>query len=399
MKKLRILSLVVALLMVTVTLTACLDGGNDGGGNVEVDGDNVVTIGWLGPLTGGVAQFGTAVQRGVQLYIDQFNAASDDLQIRVIEFDDEGVATRAITGYNSLLDRGVTAIIGGVTSGPTLQVVPLAFEDNMPMITASATHLGVTYDEETSTIFTNMFRSCFIDPFQGHTLAEFAVEELGAQTAGILYCNELAYSIGIMEAFTERAEALGLEIVVVENFPDDTGDFRSQLTNIAQANPDVVLVPAYVRHTILIGPQSVEVGLDTILLGTDGWAGTIDSMDDANSLNGSFFLTGFSSEVDDPMVQDFIASYQARHGNIPNMFAAQAFDAAKILVEAIVLTLETTDYEPDSVEFRLALINNMAATNMVGVTGPIAFDRYNNPQKTAVILGVADGREFFKTYW
>jgi len=396
MKKLKILSLVVALLMVGGVLTACFDNGGETGVG---DDENVITIGWLGPLTGDVAQFGTAVQRGVNLYIDQFNAQGG-LQIRMISWDDEGIATRAVTGYRSLVDQGVAAIIGGVTSGPTMAIVPFAFEDNMPMITASATHLNVTVSDEDGSVFTNMFRSCFIDPFQGQSMAEFAVEELGAQTAAILFSNEIAYSIGLRDAFEERANELGLEIVAVENFPDDTVDFSAQLTNIAQANPDVLFVPGYIRHIALVGPQSIEAGLEeTILLGADGWAGTVDFMEDASSLNGSFFLTGFSSEVDDPMVQQFIADYQARHGGLPNMFAAQAFDAAMILVAAIETTLAQTDANPSSEEFRLALIANMAATDLTGVTGRVTFDEYNNPQKTAVILTVVDARESFNTYW
>jgi len=395
MKKFRILALVVAMLMVAVLFVGC--GGVDED-QYFAEGEVVteVTIGWLGPLTGGVAQFGEAVNRGVQLYIDQFNAQGG-LQINMIEFDDEGVATTAITGYNWLFDQGVTAIIGGVTSGPTMAVVPFGFEDNMPMITASATHLNVTVSEE-GHVFTNMFRSCFIDPFQGQKMAEFANDDLNATTAAILFSNEIAYSIGLMEAFRDRAEELGIEIVAIENFPDDTVDFRSQLTNISRVNPDVLFVPGYIRHVALVGPQAAEVGLDTVLLGADGWAGTVDFLDDASSLNGAFFLTGFSSEVDDPLVQDFIASYQARHGNMPNMFAAQAYDAAKILVAAIIATIENTDYRPGSDSFRTALIANIAATNMTGVTGEITFDRYNNPQKTAVILGVENGAEFFHRY-
>ncbi|MCL2838273.1 MAG: ABC transporter substrate-binding protein [Oscillospiraceae bacterium] len=394
MKKLRILCLVVAMLMVIGLLAGC---GGGGGGNGDADAD-VITIGVLAPLTGGVAQFGTSVYRGLNLYIDQFNARGG-LQIETITFDEEGNASLAVTGYNSLFDQNVTAIIGAVTSGPTMAVVPFAFEDNMPMITASATHAGVTVADD-GTVFTNMFRSCFIDPFQGQKMAEFAVEVLEARTAAILFSNEIDYSIGLRDAFEEKARELGLEVVVVENFPDDAVDFRGQLTNIAQHNPDVLFVPAYVRHIALIGPQSAEVGLEgTTLLGADGWAGTVAFMEDVSSIEGAYFLTGFSPDVDDPMVQQFIRDYQARHGSIPDMFAAQAFDAAMILIDAIERTLAATDYNPASEEFRIALIANMARTNLTGVTGHIAFDEFNNPQKTAVILNVADGVEVFWGYF
>ncbi|MCL2401464.1 MAG: ABC transporter substrate-binding protein, partial [Oscillospiraceae bacterium] len=287
-------------------------------------------------------------------------------------------------------------IIGSVTSGPTRAIVPLAFEDNMPMITASATHAGVTVDLDTGAVFTNMFRSCFIDPFQGTKMAEFAVEVLGAQTAAILYSNEIDYSIGLMEAFVIRAEALGLEIVHIERHADEAVDFLGQLTNIAAHNPDVLFVPGYNYHVAMIGPQSVQAGLtDTILIGADGWAGSLDVLADPSSIEGSFYMTGFTHETTEQRVLDFIDRFYEEYGIMPNMFAAQAYDAAMILVAAIERTLEATSYAPDSEAFRLALIANMAATDITGVTGRITFDEYNNPQKTAVIIQVIDGEARF----
>ena len=390
MNRKRILALLVAILLVTGLLAGC---GTADGGDVDE-----VTIGMLAPLTGPVAQFGVAVYQGANLYIEQFNARGG-LQINPIVLDEEGDATLAVTMYHNLVDQGVTAILGSVTSGPTMAVVPLAFEDNMPMITASATHAGVTVSQEDGTVFTNMFRSCFIDPFQGQKMAEFAVEILGAQTAAVLFSNEIDYSIGLMEAFVSRAGELGLEVVQVETFPDEAIDYRSQLTNIAAASPDVLFVPAYIRHIALVGPQSLEIpGLEnTTFLGADGWAGTVEFMEgEATAIDGAFFLTGFSPEAEDPRVQDFIANYQARWGEMPNMFAAQAYDAAMILIAAIEQTLETTNYEPSSEQFRIALIAHMAATDIVGITGRIVYDEFNNPQKSAIILEVVDGVE---RYW
>jgi len=393
MKMKRTMALLVAVLLIAGMLAGC-NGGNGGGGGGDVD---EVTIGMLAPLTGPVAQFGVAVYQGANLYIEQFNARGG-LQINPIILDEEGDPILAVTMYHNLVDQGVTAILGSVTSGPTMAVVPLAYEDNMPMITATATHANVTINAETNEVFTNMFRSCFIDPFQGQKMAEFAVEVLGAQTAAVLYSNEIDYSIGLKEAFYSRAGELGLEIVQVETFPDEAIDYRSQLTNIAAMSPDVLFIPAYYRHIGLIGPQSQEVGLEgTTLLGADGWATITDFMGaEASAINGSFFLTGFSPDAEEPRIQEFITNYQARWGEMPNMFAAQAYDAAMILIAAIEETLANTDYEPGSDAFRTALIANMAATDLTGVTGHVTYDEFNNPQKSAIVLEVIDGQE---TYW
>ncbi|MCL2828385.1 MAG: ABC transporter substrate-binding protein [Oscillospiraceae bacterium] len=391
MKKNRILALSIAVMLVIALLAGCGTGmpGAQNAGNAEGE----VSIGVLAPLTGPVAQFGVAVQAGVQLYVDQFNAQGG-LQISLEFFDEEGQAAMGVAGYHDLVDRGVDAIIGAVTSGVTMAVVPLAYDDNMPMITATSTHANVTVDADTGAVFTNMFRSCFIDPYQGTKMAEFAYEVVGAQTVAILYSNEIDYSIGLYEAFEIRANELGMDVVAVEIFPDEAIDFRSQLTNIAAADPDVLFVPAYYRHIALIGPQSVDVGLqDTVLMGADGWATILDFMDDGSSLEGAFFMTGFSPEVEDPLAQQFFADFNEATGTAPSMFAAQAYDAAKILIAAIETALAGGATPDDVAPFREAVIAAMAATDINGVTGHITFDQYNNPQKTAVILVIQDGEE------
>ena len=300
---------VLVLVLLAGSLTACAGGGTAAAGGEVTE----ITIGMISPLTGPVSQFGQAVYRGVNLYLELHHARGG-MQINIVAHDDEGTIPDATVGYHRLYDLNVTAIIGGVISGNTMAIVPLAFEDNMPMITATATHAGVTVCRDTGQVFTNMFRSCFIDPFQGQRMAEFAAEILGAQTFAVLYSNEIDYSIGLMEAFVARAVELGLQDVERQRFPDDAIDFRGQLTNIAGASPDVLFVPAYYRHIGLIGPQSAEVGLgDTVLIGADGWATIADFMDDTSSIEGSFFLTGFSAESDDPLVQDFVETYRARH--------------------------------------------------------------------------------------
>lgn len=393
---LRAMAFAMAMLMVAGLATACRNDDAEylRGGEAVTE----VSVGMIGPLSGAHSQFGTAVQRGVTLYIDQHNARGG-LQVNIIPHDDESGATGAVLGFDRLVDQ-VTAIIGAVTSGPTRAIVPLGYEANMPMITATATHFNVTVCADSGQVFTNMFRACFIDPFQGQRMAEFAAEILDAQTAAILYSNEIDYSIGLMESFMARAAEVGIQVVEVQRFADDALDFRSQLAIIAQSNPDVLFIPAYYRHIGLIGPQSVDVGLpNTTLIGADGWATTTDFMADSSSVEGAYFLTGFSSEADDPLVQNFVEAYRARHGETPNMFAAQAYDAAKILVAALEVTIAGTDYVPGSDQFRTALIANMAATDIYGVTGRITYDELNNPEKTAIILQVRDGREAFWGYF
>jgi branched-chain amino acid transport system substrate-binding protein len=342
-------------------------------------------------MTGERARFGVAVEQGVMLYINEFNARGG-LQIQPVLFDEQGEIAQAVVGYNHLMDEGITALIGSVTSGPTMAVVPEAYEDGMPMITATSTHLNVTIEADTGNVWSNVFRSCFIDPYQGTKMADFAKNVIGAQTVAILYSNEIDYSIGLMEAFVVRANQIGLEIAATEIFSEDAIDFVGQLTNIAAANPDALFVPGYVQHISLVGPQSVQAGLDAVLLGADGWDGVLNEMSEGQraTLNGSFHLTGFSTENEDPVVQDFIARFTQAYETPPDMFSAQAYDAAMIMIYAIERALRD-GHAPNTDGFKAATIGHMGATDLTGVTGHITFDSLNNPQKSAVIVEFVNG--------
>ena len=169
-----------------------------------------IKIGMLAPLTGAVAEYGQAVANGVRMYTEELNAKGgvNGKQIELVEYDEEGDSAKAVTGYNSLVDQDVTAIIGDVTTAPTVAVVVESQADKMPMITASATAAAVTVDQDSGAVYENMFRSCFIDPFQGNKMASFASEKMSAKTAAILYNTGSDYSIGLSDSFQEQAKAM-----------------------------------------------------------------------------------------------------------------------------------------------------------------------------------------------
>jgi len=420
MKKRTIIALVLALMMCVSFLSACgspaapsggggstpsggggstpSGGGSTPGGDANAPGGDAanqdpVRVGVLGPFTGPVAEYGVAVRDGVMLFIEQYNAAGGLPNGRLIEtfdWDDEHDPVLALTGYNWLLDQGVTAIIGGVTSGPTMAVVPDGFADNMPMITASATAEGVTFDAENNVVYTNIFRSCFIDPFQGEKMADFAYTVLGAKTAAVIFNTGVDYSIGLKDAFLEKAAAIGLEIVANESYSNEAVDYQSQLTNIAAKNPDVLFCPDYYQVIALLSMQARNAGLTATLLGADGWDTVVDVMADPTPIEGSFYCSGYSVEDDTPMVQEFLRAFVARFGHEPNMFAAQGYDAAMILVAALEIA-EASGHATGSDAYRTAVIEAMRATNMEAVTGHITYDRFNNPVKSAVIIEIRDG--------
>ena len=142
---------------------------------------DTIKIGVMGPLTGNVSVYGQAVVNGAALYLKQVNADGgiNGKQIEILTEDEQGDATQAVNCFTKMVDEGITALVGDVTTTPTLAVAAESADYNMPMVTASATAEAVTYDAETDTVNENVFRATFTDPFQGIKMADYAYQKLG----------------------------------------------------------------------------------------------------------------------------------------------------------------------------------------------------------------------------
>lgn len=361
---------------------------------------DTIKVGVLAPLTGGVAEYGNAVNNGVMQYVEELNAKGgiNGKQVELVVYDEEGDPVKAVTGYNYLMDQNVVAIIGDVTTAPTIAVVAESQADGTPMITASATAEAVTCqlaaDGSVDEVYENMFRSCFIDPFQGNKMAAFAIDELKAKTAAVLYNVGSDYSAGCAKAFQETANENGLEVVAVESYADGAVDFQSQLTNIAAKNPDVLFVPDYYSVVALVAQQAQNAGVKATMLGSDGWDSVMDVITDPVLLEGSYYCSGYSIEDTREEVQTFVKNYQAKYDATPNMFAAQGYDAAMILCAAIGQA-EASGSKAGSDDYRDAIIAAMKATDMNCVTGHVTYNEFNNPEKSAAIITIADGAAKF----
>ncbi len=359
-----------------------------------------IKVGVLAPLTGPVAEYGNAVNNGIIMYVEELNAKGgvNGKQIELVTYDEEGDAVKAVTGYNYLVDEGVVAIIGDVTTGPTVAVVVESQGDGMPMITASATAASVTCQmdgDKVVAVYENMFRSCFIDPFQGEKMAAFAKEVLSANTAAVIYNVGSDYSTGCADSFQAKAAQVGLEVVAVESYSNDAVDFQGQLTNIAAKSPDVLFIPDYYSVVALMAPQAAAAGLSATMLGCDGWDTVLDVVSDPSQIEGSYYCSGYSTDDTRSEVQTFVKNYQAKFGATPNMFAAQAYDAAMIMCAALEKA-EASGSKAGSDEYRKTVIAAMKATDMDCVTGHVTYDEYNNPNKSAAIIKVEGGAA---KYW
>ena len=388
MKKIRILAMIMALAMCFALLAGC-------GSSKDDAADDKITIAFIGNTTGDYAQYGIPVRNGAKLYIDQLNAKGgiNGKQIELLEYDDKGDGVEAVNSFNLAMDKGITAVIGSVLTGPSISLADATYEVNMPQISASATAAGLTVMEDGS-VRTNVFRSCFIDPFQGEKMADYAYNKLGAKTAAILYESGSDYSEGLKEAFVAKADSMGLKVVATEAFATGDKDFNAQMTKIAGTNPDVVFMPVYYGEAGLAITQGRQAGMTATVLGGDGFGGIKDYAS-AEDLEGTVYCSGYAPGTESvaQFEKDYCATYEV--DAVPNMFAPLAYDAAMLMCDALAAA-EEKGLEAGSDEYKQAVIDALAAVNGVeGITGSYTFNETNDPVKSAAMIELQAGEEKF----
>ena len=390
MKKFRLYALLTAVVMLAALVVGCGAGGEE---KKAADAKEIIIGGNL-ELSGAVATFGTAMKNGAQLYFDEVNAAGGVLgkQINFEVLDNKSDATEAANAATRLItqDKAV-AIMGAATSGNTMGYMQVATDNKVPIITPSGTALDVTVDPNTKKVRDYVFRTCFIDPFQGIVMANFATNDLKAKTAVLYVDNQSPYAKGLAQFFEESFIKQGGQILAKEAFVPEDQDFKATLTKIKGLNPDVIYVPAYYEPVGKIVKQSREIGINVPILGGDGWdSPKLPEIAGAAALNNTFFTNHYSSQQDDPTIKSFVEKYQAKFGQVPDTFAALGYDTAILLVDAVK---RSEDGTPEKIKDAL-----ISAKEVQAVTGKLSFDENHNPIKGAVILEMKDGKQTYKTY-
>ena len=362
-----------------------------GAASGSASGDTI-KVGLLAPLTGDVSVYGIAVANGASLYIKQVNEAGgiNGKQIELIQMDEQGDATQAVNCFTQMVDQGITALIGDVTTTPTLAVVAESQEYNMPMVSASATAEAVTYDAETDTVYQNVFRTTFTDPFQGVKMADYATDKLGYTKAAVIYQTGADYNEGLATNFEAEFEANGGQIVASETYSAGDVDFKTQLTTILNAGPEVVYCPNYYEDVGQILTQAADVGLTVPFLGGDGWDG-VTQYATAEQLDGCYFCANYAVGAS----PEFESAYEAEYGEpYPNGFSPLGYDAALTVCGGLEAA-EAAGLEPGTDEYKQAVIDGIKNGSFEGVTGTFTFDDHNDPVKTAAILTFENGEAVF----
>ncbi|MDK2855708.1 MAG: branched-chain amino acid transport system substrate-binding protein [Bacillota bacterium] len=375
--------LVAAALVAALALAGC-SGGKPGGASAGDKGSkdqavSEIKIGTVGPLSGNAATYGQSTKRGVEIAVDEVNKAGgiNGSTVKLISEDSRGDQTEAANATRKLVEQDkVVAIIGAVLSSETFSGGPIANDAKVPMISSSSTAPGIP------DIGPYIFRNCISDNVQAAQMAEYAAKELKVKKFAVMYTNN-DYGMALRDGFTAKAKELG-EVVAVEAYTDNDTNFSAQLTKIKAKNPDALYIGGYYTEAAKIAQQAREQGLKVQLLGGDGFYSTKLVELGGEAVEGAIFTAGFYSGDSAPAVQNFVAAYKAKFNEEPDMFAAQAYDAAKMALEAIKKAGST-----DTTKIRDALA---ATRNFPGVTGTTSFKENGDAEKSIVILKVEKGK-------
>lgn len=364
---------------VTSVLALLTTGCNNQPGGAAAD---TIKIGEFASLTGKEATFGQSSHEGTLLAIEEANTAGGVLgkKLVLLTEDTQSKAGEPATVVNKLISRdGVVGILGEVASSRSLEAAPICQQNKIPMVSPSSTNPKVTE------VGDYIFRVCFIDPFQGTVMANFATRSLKATKVAVFTDVKSDYSKGLAKFFKEQFVKNGGQIVAELDFNGGDKDFKAQLTAIKAANPEGVFVPGYYTDAALIAIQAKQLGLNVPLFGGDGWESEKLTEIGKDAIEGHYFSTHYSPEVGSEMSRQFVENYRKRwNGKNPDALAACGYDSALVLIDAIKRAGTT---EGPKVRDALAATKDFKA-----VTGTISINEQRDATKAAVILQIKDGK-------
>lgn len=372
---------VLALSLVTALIvTGCSSGASAGKEVTEIK------VGLSTPLTGDISQIGQSGKNAAELAVAEVNDAGGlkvgdkKLPVKLIVGDDENKPESAANVFQKFINQDkVLGIIGPPTSKNANAGAPIAESAQTVMISSWATNVNVTKGKS------YVFRACFIDPFQGKVNANFALNTLKAKKAAVLYDVASDYNKGLAEVFRDEFTKAGGEIVAFESYQTKDTDFKSQLTKIKAANPDVVFLPNYYNEVALQLQQAKQLGINAKFLGGDAWdSPDLFKLAGNDLLEGTYFSNHYATDADVPETQAFIKKYQAKYGNVPDATAALTYDAIRIFFQGVEKAGSTD---------KKAIRDAVAATKgFKGVTGNISFEGSGDPVKSAVMIEITGGK-------
>lgn len=339
---------------------------------------NEIVIGEYASLTGSTATFGTSCDKGVELALDEANAAGgiNGKKIRIVVEDDESKQEEAVNAVQKLISRdNVCAVLGEVASSRSLAAGTVCQKSKIPMLSPASTNPRVTQEGD------YIFRACFTDDFQGMINGRFAIDQ-GWKKVAVMTEVSSDYSQGLTAAFRGTYDKSG-QVIKSESYREDDRDYKAQLEDIKTDSPDAVFLPGYYTNVNLILNQAHQLGLNVPFFGGDGWDSpeTVKNPD----ASGNYYSDHYSADDPNPQTQKFVQAYRAKYNNeTPDAMAVLGYDAARVMFDAIKRAGSTN---PAAIRDALAQTKDFP-----GASGSITIGPDRNAQKPIVILQVESGK-------
>jgi len=380
-KSKKLICAVTAIGMFTVFATGCGDQSSD-----------TIKIGANLEMTGSNATFGQSATNGAKLAIKQANEKGGVLgkKLELVVADNKSEAAEAANSMQKLISQDkVAAIIAPIASSSVMAGAQVNNDGKVLAISPTASNPKVTVDPDTGKVRDYLFRASFIDPFQGAVMANFASKSLNGKTAALYIDTSSDYAKGLGQFFKETFIKNGGQIVSEEAYLAKDTDFKSTLTKIKSSNPDILFVPGYYQEVGMIVKQAREIGINAAILGGDGWdSEKLPEIAGNDALNNTFFANHYSPDDQSPAIQDFVATYKAEYGQVPDSFAVLSYDATMMIIKAIERAGSL-----DTVKIK----DEMAKTkDYAGVSGMITLDEKHDAIKDAVVIEFKNGKQTFK---
>ena len=351
-----------------------------------------IRVGVVAELTGDIPAVGASCKNAAEMAVKEVNDAGglevggNKYKVDLFIEDNAGKADQSASAAQKLITQNnVVAIIGPNASRYAIPASEIAESSKVVLITPWSTNPKTTLDARTGAPKKYVFRSCFIDPFQGRVVAKFAMDNLKAKKAAVLYDVASEYNKGIAEFFKQTFEQIGGQVVAFETYTTGDKDFSAQLTKIKETNPDVIFLPNYYSEVPLQIQQAHRLGITAPFLGSDSW-GSADLLKlGGQDLEGYYFSTHYAADAATPIATKFITAYKAKYGSTPDDVAALTYDAFGLLWTALK---NAGKVDRQAVRDALAKVPQYE-----GVTGNMKFQEGSgDPIKSAVILQIKNGQ-------
>ena len=410
----KILCMVLALVM-ALSLVACGNTSSDSQDNSGNSGNSTtnntsddsqsndtgtsgekIKIGYFTDMSSADGYIGMAGYYALQDRIEELNAAGGLLgqQIELIAYDNAGKNEEVVNIVNKLCyaDK-VNVIIGPTSSSHAIAATPIVNEAQIPMISLSATNSAVTVDDA-GNVQPYVFRVCFIDPYQGTAMADFAYNDLGNPVVGTLAPLEDSYAQGLKTYFIEQYTQIGGTVAKDLGYRANEVEFRAQLTDMADAGVEVVFVPctAY-KDAAFMAQQASDLGYEFTWLFGDAVYSQELLTNVGSLLDGKCYLSNGITDIDGTY-DEYYAAFNEKHPDqSANIYALYAMDCMAAVEYAI-----TNGNSADSNSIR-DQFENMENVPLFTFTMTMEKDTHNPHNKPVSIMTIEDGAyKLYKEY-